>query len=603
MLAPYILQHPVEHTRSGFWNTWAHTAQREISSVPSYLGVEIQRTVKEAYTLDDKIKNQLWKEATQREIDSIQEYQTFELLPPGSDAPSGYQLAPLKMVFDVKSDLKQKARLGVGGHKVNANEHTSSSSVVRLDSTRLLNLIAKAQGLKVLAGDVGNAYLNAETNEKVYCICGLEFGPDMEGRIAIIKKGLYGLKSSGAQWHAHLTKTLYTLGFNPTQFVPDVWYKLREYNKRYDYISTYVDEFLITAKDPWVYMKVLQEIYTIKNPFIPDYYLGANYVGNVESNWYITAKQYILESIKHIETRLNITLREERTPMATKDHPEEDSSPLLDSYHHPEYQAVIGMLQWVITISRADVCYATSSLSRFSTAAGEGHLSCVLRVWGYFKKYPNRAIKIDSLPFKGKPNIKQKEVFNFADQYSYAVEEMDKNFPKPLGEELDVNIFFHSDHGHDRKTGQSISGIIVYVGNTPIIRKSRRQGAVQTSTYGAELCAMRMAVEEAIPIGYMLRSFGICVSSPTSTMGDNERTIIMATTPECANKKKHVALSYHFVREQIAVGTVNPQKIDGKDNVADLLTKALDRNTFMMHTSKILSVSTNPMEKIPPHHL
>jgi hypothetical protein len=48
-------------------------------------------------------------------------------------------------------------------------------------------------------------------------------------------------------------------------------------------------------------MKALQEIYIIKNPSIPDYYLGANYVGNVESNWYITAKQYILESIKHIE--------------------------------------------------------------------------------------------------------------------------------------------------------------------------------------------------------------------------------------------------------------------------------------------------------------
>jgi hypothetical protein len=101
---------------------------------------------------------------------------------------------------------------------------------------------------------------------------------------------------------------LYTLGFNPTRFDPDVWYKLREDSKGYDYISTYVDDFLITAKDPWIYMKALQEIYTIKNPSIPDYYLGANYVGNVESYWYITAKQYILESIKHIETRLNITL-------------------------------------------------------------------------------------------------------------------------------------------------------------------------------------------------------------------------------------------------------------------------------------------------------
>jgi hypothetical protein len=104
--------------------------------------------------------------------------------------------------------------------------------------TRFLNVIAKAQGLKVLAGDVGNAYRNAETNEK------------MEGRIAIIEKGLYGLKSSRAQWHAHFAKTLYTFGFNPTRLNPDVWYKLREESKGYDYISTYVDDYLITAKDP-----------------------------------------------------------------------------------------------------------------------------------------------------------------------------------------------------------------------------------------------------------------------------------------------------------------------------------------------------------------
>jgi hypothetical protein len=30
---------------------------------------------------------------------------------------------------------------------------------------------------------------------------------------------------------------------------------------------------------------------------------------------------------------------------------------------------------------------------------------------------------------------------------------------------------------------------------------------------------------------------------------EHTRAIITATTPECALKRKHVALSYHFVRE------------------------------------------------------
>ncbi len=71
---------------------------------------------------------------------------------------------------------------------------------------------------------------------------------------------LYGLKSSGAQWHAHFATTLYSLGFTPTRFDPNVWIKRRNDGKGYDYISTFVDDFLILAKEPKNYMDQLQEI-------------------------------------------------------------------------------------------------------------------------------------------------------------------------------------------------------------------------------------------------------------------------------------------------------------------------------------------------------
>lgn len=83
-----------------------------------------------------------------------------------------------------------------------------------------------------------------------------------------------------------------------------------------------------------------------------------------------------------------------------------------------------------------------------------------------------------------------------------------------MGEELDVSVFFDSDHAHDEVTGRSISGVVVMVGSTPIIWKSKRQGAIQTSTYGAEFSTMRLAMEEAITIQYMLWALGITVSKP-----------------------------------------------------------------------------------------
>ena len=57
--------------------------------------------------------------------------------------------------------------------------------------------MAKAQGLECLAGEVGNVYLNARTNEKIFTKCSLEFGPVVVNWIAIVQKD--GLKSSRNQ--------------------------------------------------------------------------------------------------------------------------------------------------------------------------------------------------------------------------------------------------------------------------------------------------------------------------------------------------------------------------------------------------------------------
>ena len=50
-------------------------------------------------------------EAIHKEMKGLQDYKTFSLLNPGEAAPTGYQFAPLKMIFTVKQDLRCKARL------------------------------------------------------------------------------------------------------------------------------------------------------------------------------------------------------------------------------------------------------------------------------------------------------------------------------------------------------------------------------------------------------------------------------------------------------------------------------------------------------------
>ena len=88
------------------------------------------------------------------------------------------------------------------------------SSVVSRDSVRIALLAASLNELEVLACDIQNAYLTADCREKIYIIAGPEFGSE-EGNIMVIRKALYGLKSSGAAFRAHLAETLYDLSYLP----------------------------------------------------------------------------------------------------------------------------------------------------------------------------------------------------------------------------------------------------------------------------------------------------------------------------------------------------------------------------------------------------
>ena len=106
---------------------------------------------------------------------------------------------------------------------------------------------------------------------------------------------------------------------------------------------------MITVKEAWSYLAHLQSIYTIKQPANPEIYLGALYTGSPKGDWTISCEHYIKEGLSRIEWLVG-TLREEKTPTVTGDHPEQDESLLLDNEQHRLYQQLIGMGQWLVTL-------------------------------------------------------------------------------------------------------------------------------------------------------------------------------------------------------------------------------------------------------------
>jgi hypothetical protein len=78
--------------------------------------------------------------------------------------------------------------------------------------------------------------------------------------------------------------------------------------------------------------------------------------------------------------------------------------------------------------------------------------------------------------------------------------------------------------------------------------------------------AMRTATEEAMSIGFMLRSLGVKVTKPTKLFGDNMSVINNAALVHQDVKKKHIAISYHLVREAVAAKIIEPIWCNTKEN-------------------------------------
>ena len=110
-----------------------------------------------------------------------------------------------------------------GGHTTVTPAALTYSSVVSRDSVRIIFLIAALNDLNVLSGDIQNAYLTAQCREKVWCIAGPEFGTEYQGKIMLITKALYGLKSSGTAFRNLLADKIWELGYRPSRADNDVW--------------------------------------------------------------------------------------------------------------------------------------------------------------------------------------------------------------------------------------------------------------------------------------------------------------------------------------------------------------------------------------------
>ena len=211
--------------------------------------------------------------------------------------------------------------------------------------------------------------------------------------------------------------------------------------------------------------------------------------------WYASSDSYCQAAVKNVEMWLEKRSKRLPTKQAcvfpSNWKPEVDISDELDEEDANFYQQQIGVLRWMVELGRVDICTEVSMLAAFTTNPRVGHLAAVLHLYGYLKKHPRSKLVFDPTPMEHAPHTKH----NWEGFYKVHKEPLPKDAPEALGNYIQTTCYVDSDHAGDLINRRSRTGVLIFCGMAPIIFYSKKQGSIETSSFGSELSAMKTAFE------------------------------------------------------------------------------------------------------------
>jgi hypothetical protein len=311
----------------------------------------------------------------------------------------------------------------------------------------------------------------------------------------------------------------------------------------------------------------------------PTQYLGAQIgeftiAGDNKPKWSMSSEKYVKAAIQNVQWWLeqhSLPKLKSRAPSVFPSgyRPEMDASDLCDEECAHYYQQQIGVLRWAVEIGRINICCEVSMLASYTAAPRIGHFNAMLHIFAFLDHHPRCRLVFDDsyVPLEAAPDHDWREF------YPDAKEEVPVNAPKALGKSIQMTCFCDSDHAGDLLTRRSRTGVLIYLNRAPIQWYSKKQSCIETSTFGSEFMGLKTATDLVKGLRYKLRMMGVPIEGPTHIRVDNMSVVNNTTLPASMLKKKSNSIAYHFVRENVASGTIKIAYEPSESNLADMLTK------------------------------
>uniref|UniRef100_A0A803Q649 Retrovirus-related Pol polyprotein from transposon TNT 1-94 n=1 Tax=Cannabis sativa TaxID=3483 RepID=A0A803Q649_CANSA len=117
----------------------------------------------------------------------------------------------------------------------------------------------------------------------------------------------------------------------------------------------------------------------------------------------------------------------------------------------------------------------------------------------------------------------------------------------PVDRLLQLQAFFNADWGTCPDTRRSITGSSIFLGQSLISRKLKKQSIVSKSSAEAEYCSLANTTCEILWLHDILTDFGISSSQPTTIHCDSQAAIHISENAVFHERTKHVNIDCHIV--------------------------------------------------------
>ena len=454
-----------------------------------------------------------------------------------------------------------KARLIVRGFQMEkgVDFEDSFSPTPGLAVGRFMLSLAVANDYELHAIDIEQAFLQADklpegVNGR-YFIQPPPGSPDADKKDVVYEvcKPLYGNPSSPRALHKTLDSYFQSEGFQHVGFEESVWARPKGGKYSEDiYVSAHVDDCLICCKSADVMAKfkldLFERFHGTDEGEVKEY-LGCEVIrdrsartGKLVQAGYAqrVLRTFGMWDCHPVGTPLDPNIR-----LTKKDSPE-----AVDPRLHKRMRSIVGCLSYLVNMTRPDLAFTYSQLSKFLQSPGPVHLAAAERALAYLRGTYDEGITFCD-PGEGRRN-------------------------KLVG-------WVDSDFAADPDSRKSMTGYMFSLNGGAVSWRSSRQGGVTLSSAEAEFVAASQAGQEAVYLRALLRGFNFVQTGATEIWEDNASCIMMSENPSNRERTRHVDTRVHYLRDLVRDGHVKLLKCAGPKNVADAFTKNLPRPALTQH--------------------